>query len=112
MFGQNRDDTRDRPEPMRDATSRDDRAGSRSRGFIMARICTVSKREFRENAQTAFVDLLGGKVAIGPKMFATGSFGWHGGGKLPVRLENGQIVECQVGLNVTVIGSKDAPAGE
>ena len=42
--------------------------------------------------------------------FSTGSFGWHFGDKLTVRVGD-QLVKVQVGITMTVIGSKEAPRG-
>jgi hypothetical protein len=41
--------------------------------------------------------------------FSTGAFGWNSNGKITVMVD-GIPVRCQVGLNVTVIGSKEAAA--
>jgi hypothetical protein len=42
------------------------------------------------------------------KEFSTGSFGWHHGDKVTVKVGD-TLVKVQVGLTLTVIGSKDLP---
>lgn len=72
------------------------------------RICSVSKAQFVSNAKGLSATVAGVPVAIPAKLFSTGSFGWYGNGKVPVQLADGTIVEAQLGLTLTVIGSKDA----
>jgi hypothetical protein len=42
-----------------------------------------------------------------PKTFSTGSFGWYMNGKTTITVD-GKPLPVQVGLNLTVVGSKDA----
>lgn len=42
-----------------------------------------------------------------PKTFSTGSLGWNVNAKMPVVID-GKAVMVQVGLNLTIIGSKEA----
>ncbi len=44
------------------------------------------------------------------KDFSTGSIGWNASGKIDIKLPNGQSVRCQVGLNLTVVKSKEMQA--
>jgi len=41
------------------------------------------------------------------KTFSTGSFGWYMNGKTVVTID-GKPVSVQIGMNLTVVGSKDA----
>jgi hypothetical protein len=41
------------------------------------------------------------------KQFSTGSFGWYMNGKTVVTVD-GKPVSVQIGMNLTVVGSKDA----
>jgi hypothetical protein len=42
------------------------------------------------------------------KEFSTGSFGWYLNGKTNVDV-GGKLVTVQIGMNLTVVGSKDLP---
>lgn len=69
--------------------------------------CPVSRSEFLANAQAVEVTINGQSVQALVKEFQTGSFGWHFGDKL--MLQVGDVkVKVQVGLTLTVIGSKEA----
>lgn len=70
--------------------------------------CPINREEFREHAQ-------GTKVVIGEvplmadvKEFSTGSLGWYLNGKTTIEI-NGKPVSVQIGLNLTIVGSKDLP---
>ena len=41
--------------------------------------------------------------------FSTGSFGWYLNGKTTIDVD-GTPVSVQIGMNMTVVGSKEAPA--
>ena len=71
--------------------------------------CAVSREEFRQGAQPVPVKLGEVPLTADPKEFSTGSFGFYCGGKVTLTI-GGKAVPCQVGINVTVINSKDAPA--
>jgi len=45
------------------------------------------------------------------KEFSTGSFGWYLNGKILVPID-GKNVSVQVGMNLTVVGSKEAAKGD
>lgn len=74
--------------------------------------CAISRQEFRTKAKPGKVTLeLDGKVFVFPlevKEFSTGSFGWQLSDKATPCLD-GRDVKCQIGLNVTAIGSKELP---
>ncbi len=44
------------------------------------------------------------------KQFSTGSFGWYMNSKTTVMID-GKAVSVQIGMNLTVVGSKDADRG-
>jgi hypothetical protein len=57
----------------------------------------------------------GGK-AIAPQAavlreFSSGSLGWYAGEKITLMID-GMPVKCQVGVNITIVGSKDLPKSE
>jgi hypothetical protein len=73
----------------------------------MAKICPVSRSDFLKAAEGISVVINGNEMEAQPKEFSTGSFGWYLTGKamLPV---GDKKVNVQIGLNLTVIGSKEA----
>jgi hypothetical protein len=74
----------------------------------MASPCPLSRTEFVENAKPLPVTINGVAFDADVKEFSTGSFGWHLNGKVSVEI-GGKKVSVQVGLNLTVVGSKDTP---
>jgi hypothetical protein len=72
--------------------------------------CPVSREEFLAEARGLQVNINGQNVLAQVKEFSTGSFGWHHGDKLTIKVGE-TLVKVQVGLTLTVIGSKDAPIG-
>lgn len=78
----------------------------------MATTCTISRAEFRERAKQLKVTLeYEGKTYtqyVPVKEFESGSLGWSLSDKF-VPCMDGRDVKCQVGLNITCIGSKDLP---
>jgi hypothetical protein len=68
----------------------------------------ISREQFRAGAQPLKVTIAGFPMTADPKEFSTGSLGWNINGKLQIELA-GKLVMCQVGLNVTLAGSKDLP---
>jgi hypothetical protein len=70
--------------------------------------CPVSRQQFREKAQRLEVVINGQKWLAVPKEFSTGSLGWNLNEKITVEID-GTPVSAQVGLNVTLIGSKELP---
>lgn len=77
--------------------------------------CAVTEEQFMGSAKPAILklDLGGGEQQLyaGTKKFNSGSFGWYAPGKL-LAVVDGIPVQVQVGLVLTVIGSKHlAPTG-
>lgn len=70
-------------------------------------VCPINADEFLANAGMLECSVGGTPLLASPKLFSTGSFGFYAGQKLAVKV-GGKIVQCQVGLNITVIGSKPA----
>ena len=76
--------------------------------FIMAKMaCAISKTQFIEKAEPIKVVLNGQELLADKKEFSTGSFGWFYSGKINVMVD-GKPLSVQVGMNLTVVGSKDA----
>jgi hypothetical protein len=70
--------------------------------------CPVTRDEFQAQAKGLEVSINGQSVLAQVKEFSTGSFGWHFGDKVTVKVGD-KLVKVQVGLTMTVIGSKEAP---
>lgn len=73
--------------------------------------CPLQRAEFDEHADALALELAGQALLAEPKQFKTGSMGYYAGTKVNLTI-NGKVVPCQVGLNVTVIGSKELPEEE
>lgn len=67
--------------------------------------CPVSLKEFLSSAKPLLVEVGGRQLVANPKEFSTGSFGWGTTEKIVVTV-SGVPVKVQVGLNMTVVGSK------
>lgn len=74
----------------------------------MAKSCPVSRSEFREQAQPVKVEINGIAMMAEVKEFSTGSFGWYLNGKSLIDV-GGKQVSVQIGMNMTVVGSKELP---
>ncbi len=82
------------------------------------RECKISRGQFRKAARTlkAVVRHYGdstdvAEVRLTPKEFSTNSLGWYGNDKITVEVD-GVLVDIQVGINFTIIGSKELPVDE
>jgi len=69
--------------------------------------CPVSLTLFLEKAEPLRVSINGQEMLAEVKAFSTGSFGWYLNGKTVVTID-GKAVSVQIGMNLTVVGSKDA----
>jgi hypothetical protein len=67
--------------------------------------CPVSRAQFQTTATALDVKVGDQALAALPREFSTGSFGYQGNGKVILMID-GKPALCQVGINVTVIGSK------
>lgn len=69
-----------------------------------------TKAHFATNARMLDVVVDGRPMVAEVKEFSTGSVGWYATGKISVTLADGTKVAVQMGLNLTVVGSKEWPA--
>jgi len=69
--------------------------------------CPVSRTEFLEKAEPVKVIINGQELIADKREFSTGSFGWYYNGKINVTVD-GKPLSVQLGLNLTVVGSKEA----
>ena len=69
--------------------------------------CPVSLSQFLEKAEPLKVVINGQEMHAEVKQFSTGSFGWYMNQKMTVSID-GKPVQVQIGMNMAVVGSKDA----
>jgi hypothetical protein len=70
--------------------------------------CPVTRAEFLQNAQPLEYSIAGVPLVAEVKEFSTGSLGWNTNQKMTVKVGE-KTVTVQVGLNLTIVGSKDLP---
>ena len=71
-------------------------------------VSPVSRSQFVAQAKSIEVTINGQPMLAQVKEFSTGSMGWHVGDKVTVMIGD-TPVKVQIGLTLTVIGSKDLP---
>ena len=69
--------------------------------------CPLSQSQFLAQAQPLTIAIQGQDMLAEVKAFSTGSFGWYLNGKTVVMVD-GKPLSVQIGMNLTVVGSKDA----
>jgi len=69
--------------------------------------CPVSLTQFLEKAEPLKISINGQEMLAEVKSFSTGSFGWYLNGKTVVSVD-GKPLSVQIGMNLTVVGSKEA----
>ena len=72
--------------------------------------CPITREEFRQNAKTVKVVVNDVPLLADVKEFSTGSLGWYLNGKTTIEI-NGKAVSVQLGMNMTIVGSKELPGG-
>jgi hypothetical protein len=71
--------------------------------------CPISRADFRHNAKAVTVTIGNVPLQADVKEFSTGSLGWYLNGKTTIDV-GGTPVSVQIGLNLTIVGSKELPA--
>lgn len=71
--------------------------------------CPINRNQFRAGAKSIKVTIDGTDYIAEPKEFSTGSLGYYVNGKQNVTI-NGVRCQAQVGINLTLTGSKEIPA--
>jgi hypothetical protein len=71
-------------------------------------ICPITRSDFRAKARPVKIVINGVEQDAEVKEFSTGSLGWYLNGKVSIDID-GQRVPVQVGMNLTVVGSKELP---
>jgi len=70
--------------------------------------CPISRADFRRAARPVTVTINGVPLQADVKEFSTGSLGWYLNGKTSIEV-GGTPVSVQIGMNLTVVGSKELP---
>jgi hypothetical protein len=73
----------------------------------MAAVCNLTRSEFAQHAQAVIVQIGDMPMVATAKQFSTGSLGWNVNNKAQLKVGD-KLVTVQVGLNLTIVGSKDA----
>lgn len=71
--------------------------------------CPVNRKEFREHAKPIEIIINGVPMLAEVKEFSTGSLGWYLNGKTSLKIGE-KLAPVQIGLNLTLVGSKELPA--
>ena len=70
--------------------------------------CPLSQSQFLAKAEPLKISINAQEMLAEVKAFSTGSFGWYLNGKTTAMVD-GKAVSIQIGMNLTVVGSKEAP---
>ena len=70
--------------------------------------CPITREEFRTGAKAIKVMIGEVPLMAEVKEFSTGSLGWYLNGKTTIEV-NGKPVSVQIGMNLTIVGSKELP---
>jgi hypothetical protein len=73
--------------------------------------CPITRAQFRAKAQPVTVTIGTQQLEAERKEFSTGSLGWYLNSKITLEVD-GVRVPVQVGLNLTIVGSKELPEDE
>ena len=68
----------------------------------------IGRADFRSKAKAVSVTIGEQKLIADVKEFSTGSLGWYLNGKTTIEID-GVPVSVQIGLNLTIVGSKELP---
>ena len=70
--------------------------------------CAVTRKQFQDHAKPLPVAINSVPMLAEVKEFSTGSFGWYLNGKTTIEID-GTAVAVQIGMNMTIVGSKEVP---
>ena len=70
--------------------------------------CPISRAQFRGKAKPIAVVINSKEYNALPKEFSTGSLGWNINDKVQIDID-GVLVTVQIGMNLTIVGSKELP---
>jgi hypothetical protein len=69
-------------------------------------VCPISHKQFKEHAKPLEIVINGVPMHAPVKEFSTGSLGWYLSAKTNITID-GKPVMVQIGLNMTIAGSKE-----
>lgn len=70
--------------------------------------CSITRDDFRNQAHPVEITIGGVPMTAETKEFSTGSLGWYLNNKVTLRIGD-KPVTVQIGLNLTIVGSKELP---
>jgi hypothetical protein len=70
--------------------------------------CPISRKDFQTHAKPLSIKIGDMSIEVPAKEFSTGSLGWGLLSKTTMDI-NGTSVPVQIGMNITLVGSKDLP---
>ncbi len=73
--------------------------------------CPITRTHFEENAEAIPIKIGNDEMEADVKFFSTGSLGWYLNGKTKIEI-GGVKVPVQIGLSLTIVGSKELPREE
>lgn len=73
--------------------------------------CPITRSEFRNKALPVSVTIGDREYKAQPKEFSTNSLGWNINDKVTIEI-GGKPVTVQIGMNLTIVGSKELPHDE
>ncbi len=73
--------------------------------------CPITRQQFREKAKPVEIVVNGVPLIAEVKEFSTGSLGWYLNGKTSISID-GVPTSIQIGMNLTIVGSKELPKDE
>lgn len=82
---------------------------SQATNAAVKKSCPITRAEFRQDAKPLEGAIAGVPTVLEVKEFSSGGVGWYSGQKIMLKVA-GKLVPCQVGINISVIGSKELPA--
>jgi hypothetical protein len=71
-------------------------------------ICPISRKDFLTHAKPITIKIGEIPLVAEPREFSTLSLGWYLNGKTSIEV-NGVPVAVQIGMNLTIVGSKELP---
>ena len=71
--------------------------------------CPITRADFRTKAKQVKVVINGVEQDAEVKEFSTGSLGWYLNAKIDLSTSTACRVPVQIGLNLTIVGSKELP---
>jgi hypothetical protein len=71
-------------------------------------ICPISRADFSAKAKPVMIKINDEEIQVPVKLFSTGSLGWYLNRKIDIDV-GGVKVPVQIGLNLTIVGSKELP---